>query len=66
MRLRGVAAAHSGKPLAFRRTSQIKSWRGSASPAKKVDLVGKAEPYRSVLWQSRFHTITSDRLTPIL
>src|SRR6185369_11283520 len=50
----GFAAAHGGKPLAFRRPPLPPDLRrGSASPKKEGRLTGKAEPYRSVRRRSR-------------
>jgi len=59
MSISGFAAAHGGKALPFRQVLSG-SFRGSASKTQRRSLelrkpiLGKAEPYRLVLRQSRF------------
>src|SRR5439155_21162717 len=58
MKLRGCAAAHSGKALPYRDSIHVPD-RGAASHQSAV--LGKANPFRSVRRQSREAIATSAR-----
>ena len=63
----GSAAAHGGKPLAFRISNYFHGGYASASRVESNifgPLHGKAEPYRHVLRQSR--TNPGDKRYPLL
>ncbi len=61
---RGFAAAHAGKPSAYRRDFDL-DWRlrlqsrGVASGEKRVGTERKAQPFRDVLWQTRDKSLRS-------
>jgi hypothetical protein len=60
------AAAHCGKPAAFRRDAYLETG-GEAQPRRRIEngCCGKAEPaepYRSVLRRSRVESIHSDHV----